>query len=269
MNLFLSVLLFAFSAVSSPVCDLRSELKFDIKSGASFTTPHSISERNFNNIVNALKREYAGDFKSIGKQLVIEHDWSNDEENAFASMNGNQALVHMLGGYARAMNEDAFLMVGCHEIGHHIAGAPFYTGSNFSTEGQSDYFATSQCMRRMLRNQDNKTFIQRHGVHYSVRIDCNRAWGVNTADSFLCMRSIMAAMNLRLRKFPNQREMLNSKDYTKVGMTYERHPAPQCRFDTHRAGALCPISEGPGRANCLAGRVRENSGARPRCWYAN
>lgn len=269
MNLLLIIFLFSIRLFATPVCDLRSELIYDQKSGQAFSSPHSISERNFNSIVNALKREFTNDFRSHGQQFLIEHNWQNNEENAFASQNGNQALIHMLGGYARAMNEDAFLMVGCHEIGHHLAGAPHYSGSNMSTEGQSDYFATSQCMRRMLRHQDNKTFIQRHGAHYSVRFDCNRAWGVDTADSYLCMRSIMAAMNLRLRKFPNQREMLNSKDYSVVGSTYERHPAPQCRFDTHRAGALCPMSEGSGRANCLAGRVRENSGARPRCWYAN
>lgn len=269
MKLFFSILLFTSTLIAGPVCDLRSELIYDLKSGQTFSSPHSISERNFNTIVNALRREYANDFRSRGKQLVVEHKWTDNTQNAYASQNGNQAIVHMLGGYARAMNEDAFLMVGCHEIGHHIAGAPYYTGRNMSTEGQSDYFAASQCMRRMLKDQDNETFIKRHGAHHAIRIDCNRAWGVNTPDSFLCMRTIMAAMNLRLRKLPNHRELLNTRDYSKVGETLESHPAPQCRFDTMRAGALCPLSEGAGRANCLAGRVRENSGARPRCWYAN
>jgi hypothetical protein len=263
-----------FSNATSIRCDMRGELRDDLRMGRFSTSPNANSERDFKSVAQMITREFSSDFRRRGKNLKVVQDWLTNEENAFASEDGNTAMIHLLGGYARVMTEDAFLLVACHETGHHLGGAPLYSNSTMSTEGQSDYFATSKCMRRVLKNQDNEAHIKRYGAHYSVRIDCNRVWGTNTKESFLCMRSIMAAMNLRLRFFPNRRDLLTQKDYTKVGATMERHPAPQCRFDTHRAGALCPVSEnemtnGRNTPNCMVGRVREGSGSRPNCWFYN
>lgn len=263
----------AITTSAAPLCDMRSELYGDVQAGRFSATPTQNNSRDFMKTAQLVQREFSGDFARLGRVLKIVTDWKSEEENAFASNNGRVAEVHLLGAYARAMTEDSFLMVACHELGHHLAGAPYYShttgGIRMSTEGQSDYFATSKCMRRVLKNQDNRAYVQRYGAHYSVRIDCNHVWGVNTNESFLCMRSIMAAMNLRLRFFPNRRDLLNQRDYTKVGATLERHPEAQCRFDTHRAGALCPVSEYSTGANCRPGRVGQNSGARPSCWFYN
>ena len=263
----------AFSAQAKNLCELRSELKSEFLNPRFSSSPSNNNQRDFIKTVSRIQKEFSQDFSRRGQVLKIVTDWSTDEENAFASQEGREARIHLLGGYARSMHEDAFLMVACHEIGHHLAGAPYYSMSEgrfkFSTEGQSDYFATSKCMRRILKHENNRAYVERYGAHYSVRIDCNHVWGVNSPESFLCMRSIMAAMNLRLRNLPNKRDLLNTRDYTKVGQTYERHPGAQCRFDTHRAGALCPVSENLNQTNCRMNRVGQGSGSRPECWFFN
>jgi Zn-dependent protease with chaperone function len=54
----------------------------------------------------------------------------------------------MFGGLARdpLVTKDGFSAVICHEIGHHIAGAPRKGFSWASNEGQADYFATTKCL---------------------------------------------------------------------------------------------------------------------------
>lgn len=266
-----SILLASVVGFAQNRCGLRSELRSDIMSGQISASPGQNSYRDFTKTAHKIQKEFAEDFARRGQVLKVVTDWSTDEQNAFASQEGKEARVHLLGGYARDMHEDSFLMVACHEIGHHLAGPPYYSYSmgsrRMSTEGQSDYFAASKCLRRLWKNEDNRAYVQRHGTHYAARIDCNHAWGTNTNESFLCMRTIMAAMNLRLRHLPNRRDLVNQRDYTKVVETLERHPAAQCRFDTHRAGALCPLSEGVTESNCRQGRVRQGAGARPSCWY--
>ncbi len=266
-------LILSLSAIAHNVCDLRSEFKSDFQQGRLSNAVNLSNQRDFNQTASQIYKEFASDFSRRGQTLKVVTDWQTQEENAYSSQDGRIAKIHLLGGYARILHEDAFLMVACHEIGHHLAGAPYYSFTEgpfrISTEGQADYFATSKCMRRILKYEDNKAYVKRFGAHYSVRIDCNHTWGVDSPDSYLCMRSIMAAMNLRLRHLPNKRDLLNTRDYTRVGQTYERHPIAQCRLDTHRAGALCPVSENANESNCLVSRVRQGSGARPRCWFNN
>ncbi|MFN9069191.1 MAG: ImmA/IrrE family metallo-endopeptidase [Bdellovibrionales bacterium] len=266
-------LLFTLTAMASESCLLRGELENDFMREPLASSHRINNQRDFMKMAGRIQKEYGPDFYRRGQSLKVVTDWKTDEENAYATQEGKVAKIHLLGGYARLLHEDAFLMVACHELGHHLAGAPYYSFSQgpfrISIEGQADYFATSKCMRRLLKFEDNRAHIKRYGSHSSVRIDCNHVWGVNTPDSFLCMRSIMAAMNLRLRHLPYARDRLNLRDYTKVELTYERHPQAQCRFDTHRAGALCPVSENLNQSNCLSNRVRQGAGVRPACWFLN
>jgi hypothetical protein len=45
-------------------------------------------------------------------------------------------------------------LIICHELGHHVGGFPFVSGTPFggywaATEGQSDYYSTQVCARTM------------------------------------------------------------------------------------------------------------------------
>ena len=53
------------------------------------------------------------------------------------------------------MTEDAFMIIVCHEIGHHLAGMPQYD-EWAAIEGQADFFATHACAKNMWRDERNK-----------------------------------------------------------------------------------------------------------------
>ncbi len=254
------------------VFQLLMTFQFSYASSPYSLSPNINSEKDFNRTAQMITQEFTKDFARIGKELRVVPEWYNPQQNSSTEVLAHVAVIHLLGGYAQVMSEDAFLLVACHETGHHLGGPPFYFGTKISVEGQADYFATSKCMRRLLKDQDNEAFIKRYGAQYSVRIDCNRVWGADTKDSYLCMRSIMAAMNLRFRMDTNRRDHLNQKDHTHVDSTNAQHPSAQYRFDTHRAGALCPLSQdelynGRNTPTCEATRAGEQSAARPNCWY--
>lgn len=84
--------------------------------------------------------------------------------NASAQRMGSTWVVNMYGGLARhnEITIDGFALVLCHEIGHHLGGAPKYGGFNTwgTNEGGSDYFATLKCLRRIFQNDDNTKAIE-------------------------------------------------------------------------------------------------------------
>ena len=67
----------------------------------------------------------------------------------------------MFGGLARhkLVTPDGFALVACHEMGHHLGGAP-RRGGWASNEGQSDYYATTKCARRIWAEDNNAAIMQ-------------------------------------------------------------------------------------------------------------
>ena len=80
--------------------------------------------------------------------------------------NLNFYKVIMFGGLARRpeITADGFLLVVCHELGHHLAGYPFIDDWA-ANEGQADYFATQSCTKNIWQN-DNET-----NSTFRVRVD--------------------------------------------------------------------------------------------------
>jgi len=77
----------------------------------------------------------------LANELVIDKHWEDGTVNAYASENGNNDVISMFGGLARhpAITPDAFYLVACHEIGHHLGGAPKKGNTQWaSNEGQAD-----------------------------------------------------------------------------------------------------------------------------------
>ena len=80
--------------------------------------------------------------------------------NAFAKQGASTWEVHMYGGLARhqAVTADGFALVVCHELGHHLGGAPqkvdwFGRLRWASNEGQADYWGTAKCFRKLLEER--------------------------------------------------------------------------------------------------------------------
>lgn len=284
----------------------RNRLRFPIRSGVGAT---GISQVEFNQILDAVESTYAQEVKSRGGQLVIVRDWTNDFVNASAGRRGNQYVVHMFGGMARhpKMTKEGFLLVACHEMGHHLGESPTYTGDVLASEGQSDYYASLKCMRRVLAkfntassarglaSRTDPVTTQKCGRFHQKNLD-----GRNDAGA-VCLRTHLAAETLTaiLASLENedrkQRGLpqipmpnLNTPDRSVARKTLtDDYPSAQCRLDTYSAGAQCPVEVAtaldpatPNSGVCLrpaAQLLRANAnhegslpdalGARPACWY--
>lgn len=112
-----------------------------------------ISRASYDRVNATIVQTYASHFSRIGCPLVVHDEWRDGTVNAQAWKADGKCHVAIFGGLARYMfmTENATLQVGMHEVGHHIGGWPYYTGSTMSCEGQADYFATAKGMPRAGR----------------------------------------------------------------------------------------------------------------------
>lgn len=255
-----------------------------------------ISEQMFNKIIDQVEKVYAPVVESKGGKLAIERKWKDDTVNAYARRTGNTWHVAMFGGLARhpEATPDAFAMVLCHELGHHLGGAPKYGGMDWaSVEGQSDYFAAAKCMRKVLEKIDNWESLRRlyeaDDIDPLVSERCKAGQGANKQQFAICVRGAMGGKQLaRLLADIGRSKMpeFNTPDTTKVKSTMQGHPPAQCRLDTYFAGAVCPVGhdqdfddKDPKKGACgaTAGQERQMSrreavmnalGARSACWFA-
>lgn len=113
-----------------------------------------MTQKQFNEVLDLVQKIYAPEVAAHGGELRIERLWEDATVNASASRAGGLWLLHMYGGLARhpAMTQDGFALVACHEMGHHVGGAPKggWLMRWASKEGQSDYYANLKCLRRVF-----------------------------------------------------------------------------------------------------------------------
>jgi len=172
-----------------------------------------IEEAQFNRAIDKVEEIYAPIVSSMGAKLQIERRWSDGTVNAYASQTGRNYKVAMFGGLARhnSITEDAMSLVVCHEIGHHIGGAPkkggtvtggWWGGSGggaaswATNEGQADYFATLKCLRKSFLNDNNQLIISKMNVPTFVTDKCRKANKGNQEDTALCVRMSMAGKSV-------------------------------------------------------------------------
>jgi len=267
-----------------------------------------MSELQFKRVLQVVAQVYDPIFRQNGRaKLALFPRWTDDTVNAYAFICNDAKLigtpnyppecarmqtspgiftpisvVSMFGGLARhpLMTQEGLVLVACHEIGHHLAGYPRYRGNSewASVEGQSDYFATSKCARKVFKAiGGNAVWAQRAPVTFEVRNSCVNAFGVNSEASGICMRSAMAGLALArtLGSLKGDPKAINFPNVDKsiVATTFEGHPAAQCRLDTYVAGDTCRVPDTedfnaaePRKGSCGPGKV-ESNGYRPRCWY--
>lgn len=270
-----------------------------------------MNEMTFNKILQALQQVYAPLVARAGHPpLVMFSQWKNDEVNAFAQICNQPELlgtpgypeecrrmlpvvgqntlrplsiVVLYGGLARhpLMTPEGLILVGCHELGHHIGGFPRYEANKdwAATEGQSDYFATTKCARKVFAALgQNEQWAAHAQVPFEIRTQCNASFPNSPEQSAICMRSAAGGLSLARVLGSGRGQDPRSIDFrfaskTVVPVTFESHPEAQCRLDTYFAGAICQVSENepfsltdarPGA--CHESRL-QNRGARPRCWF--
>lgn len=266
---------FAFGAAIVPEEGPRNPL-------AELKNYDTVTEQDFYLITSLLYKIYAPDIeKKSGLKFLMNADWKNDTVNARATRTLESWNVEINGGFARAygMTDDSLALTICHEIGHHLGGAPrtFLYGGWPSAEGQADYFATSKCLKRYYAELE---FVESYDINTAtipdkVLWDCNSVYK-KLSDLKICVRSQMASLDFAqfLNSFPHVKSLvtLAAKDARVVkGTNTNDYPKPQCRFDTLYQGSLCAIHSSVASSDTDAkiGYCNDElkPGARPRCWY--
>ena len=241
-----------------------------------------LSEAQFNNAIERVEVLYAPIVAQLGGKLVIDRAWDDATVNAYAQRSGSNWMVNMFGGLARheAITEDGMSLVVCHEIGHHIGGAPTkasaYASTWASNEGQADYFSNLKCLRRTFLNDDNIAIVAAMNVPEALTLACAKAWS-SAEDKAICVRGGMAGDSVAklfasLRNQPTPAKF-DTPDRSAVSVTNDNHPATQCRLDTYFQGSLCEVNYNDNVernsevAGVCHGTLGHKSGLRPTCWF--
>ncbi|MCC6277374.1 MAG: M48 family metalloprotease [Oligoflexia bacterium] len=258
-----------------------------------------VKERQFNEIIDHIIEMWKPLAQANGATLVAEKRWNDPTVNAYAQQSGSTWKVTMFGGLFRRpeVTPDAFALVVCHELGHHFAGYAFYGHDDWaSSEGQSDYWATQVCGRKIFEKTYSGNSKYRFNLNTGrmvppyVQERCNATWKDSPSQD-RCYRLAAAGLSLAtlLGKLgSNPAPKFETPDQSRVSKTVPSHPKAQCRLDTYFYGALCPINlpdlrlipgkGAPGGNNSIqAQRVAAEVscmeskgfkiGQRPACWF--
>ena len=212
----------------------------------------NMTEEEFDQMIEQAQEIYEPIVKGHGGRLNIRGDWDDDTLNASASQFFGTWYVNMYGGLARhpELTKDGFAMIICHELGHHLAGFSFRKGGGLfggtwaANEGQSDYFASHVCARKLWGEQKEINAGFRGTIHKIAEESCDERWATQE-ERDLCYRinaggeSLAATLAaLSDTDMPDY----ETPDENVVNKTNDKHPAAQCRLDTYFAGSLCPAA---------------------------
>ncbi|RPJ66886.1 MAG: hypothetical protein EHM20_17405 [Alphaproteobacteria bacterium] len=271
----------SLTASASFACDIHGKGGFapenNLKISQWDKASNSMTKERFLAIVKSVSDIYEPIVKAKGGTLSMNNRWDDDTVNASAQQIGKKWVVNMYGGLARHQLtfDDGFALVVCHELGHHIGGAPRKGMSWAANEGQADYFGSMKCLRRVLEKQDNITAVSKMTIDAEATKQCEMIYK-NADEVALCQRVSMAGKSLgQLLGSLGGSSKINfdTPDKTTVTKTNDNHPAAQCRLDTYFSGILCDKSydqdtdkNDPKIGTCIA-RDGYKSGVRPLCWY--
>ena len=241
-----------------------------------------LSEEQFNMAIERVETIYAPIVAQEGGKLVISRAWNDATVNAYAQRSGSNWMVNMFGGLARheTITEDGMSLVVCHEIGHHIGGAPkkvsYYSNSWASNEGQADYFSNLKCLRRVFLNDNNIAIVSKMDVPAALTDACSSAF-TTEQDRAICIRGGMAGDSVAklFQALRNQTTpaKFDTPDRSAVSVTNDNHPATQCRLDTYFQGSLCEVNFGDDVdqesevSGTCHGTLGHKMGLRPTCWF--
>lgn len=272
------------TSATSFACDIKGHTGFapenNLKISVNDKATNGMTEERFNSIISRVEKVYSPIVKTKGGNLQIERKWTDETVNAYAQRTGSTWSVSMFGGLARhqLVTDDGFMLVVCHELGHHLGGAPKkggWSGAWASNEGQADYFGAMKCIRRVLEKDDNSTIVSKMKVDQDVVEKCSTIYKSEN-EVALCQRISMAGKSLALLLgdlggSPNV--AFTTPDKSVVAKTNDNHPAAQCRLDTYYNGILCDKSydidvddKNPVTGVCVK-KDGYTYGARPLCWY--
>ncbi len=156
-------------------------------------------------VLENFRAKMSGLVKARGAELVVMALWDDPRVNALATRKAGIWEIHAYGGLLThsELDEDELTLVLCHELGHHLGGAPTAARNGWSScEGQADYWSGKSCAT-LLRDPEG------------AALKLTQLYASNGAGSW-----------------PD----LARSDETRASRTFYGYPAPQCRLDTLLAG---------------------------------
>lgn len=264
-------------------CDIHGKTGFmpenNLRISKFAKDTNGMTQEKFLSIIKRVSDVYAPIVASRGATLNMVNNWDDETVNAYADQDGKTWSVHMFGGLARhtLTTDDGFMLVVCHETGHHLGGAPKYGGGSdwAANEGQADYWGALKCLKRVLENDDNISAVSKMSVDAEATKQCQMVYKTD-AEVALCQRISMAGKSLGqlLGSLGGSSNVnFNTPDKSKVRRTNDAHPKAQCRLDTYFNGSLCDKSftEDVSETNPIPGTCIKRDGykvgTRPLCWY--
>lgn len=244
MRVFLAVLFsLGLFSIANAECIPKDDAHKNLFFSASARS--GISQVAYEKVLDKLEAYFAPVVRARGARLQINRLWNDGTVNAQAYRIGSTWHVDMFGGLARypGMTQTAFLTVACHELGHHMGGAPRYDRNTdwAATEGQADYWATLNCMKRL---------------------------GVASSAGSLALAKVLA--DLSGERMPSR----STRSQVVRSSILESHPPAQCRLDTMDAGRACRASGNTsnndprvGTCHVYPSSTTYSAGSRPRCFY--
>jgi hypothetical protein len=253
----------------------------NLKHGISAKDTGGITEAQFNAVMDRMQALYGPIVAAHGGTLQINRLWTDDTVNASAQQEGGTWVLNMYGGLARdkAITQDGMALVACHEMGHHLGGAPKYAGMDWAAnEGEADYFANTKCLHRFFGDAAASTFSRPNVLSDDLALAqaaCAKSFK-GGSDQALCVRSAVAGQSvtaLFTELSGSAPSHFDTPDKSVVDATNDNHPASQCRLDTYFQGSLCskPYTvdmsmTDPAVGGCVVSQGY-TSGMRPFCWY--
>ncbi len=254
-----------------------------------------ITEAEFNERAEKIRTVYTPFFKSLKGNLKLKANWKNDKLIARATQFFRSWVVEFSGGIARhpELTGDGMSLIICHEIGHHLGGFPFDGGSPIggnwaAVEGQSDYYSTHVCARKLWATETaiNQTYALTASL--PVKEHCDRLFQ-DENEKNLCYRIGMGSLSVAKTMaaiMGKPAPQIETPDTSVRETTLLSHPKIQCRLDTLFQGSICAA---PHDYNVIPGksaRIKEGmeaekesatyscsslsrftEGLRPACWF--
>lgn len=270
------------ASVNSFSCDIEGKTGFmpenDMYISADQKADNGMTKETFDAIIDRALEVYKPVVAEKGANLEIIRKWEDGTVNAYANQAGKTWNVHMFGGLARheLVSNDGFALVICHELGHHLAGAPkvtrFFFPSWASNEGQSDYWASMKCFKKIYESDDNESIVANMNIDSEVTKMCEATYA-EASDIAMCKRVSQASKGLAQLLNGGREVSFTTPDTSVVSKTDHKHPRGQCRLDTYFQGALCikDYNDETSNSDQTAGVCNRSEnfdvGTRPLCWF--
>lgn len=236
-------------------------------------------------ITKAIENIYNPVFAKDGKKLFINFKWKNPAVNAYATRDDhNNPVINITGGMLGhdLLGQDGLALILCHEVGHFLGGSPkklrgrSTKKSWSSAEGQADYFATANCLKKVFRVVPKTVSVEKLKIksdHKSKQVIRLQQETTKICKDPICKRVAMASHNVAevyasIDYYSGELSLVNKDDYAVYQTIYD-HPNPQCRLDTMVAALQCSDSESIlfKDGNELASACKNPKYRRPRCWF--